>query len=172
MSKKLLIIIILLAIIAVLAINLFNFSNQDFDGKFTMNVPLGKHYSDVAWCLPNGALGCKGEYRPNNDDWDFSKGDIVVYYYNNSLLIEGESNALQHALNGLTTSYLYQLSQNDDLIVLTNDIGMSNMPPFLVGKSNYDGSEVVFVGGDNPDDLKHYANTIKFSSDNFNNVKN
>ena len=34
MSKKLLIIIILLAIIAVLAINLFNFSNQDFDGKF------------------------------------------------------------------------------------------------------------------------------------------
>ena len=163
MNKKVLIVIVILGVILLFAFSSLISANQDFDGKFTMNVPLGNHYSDVAWCLPNGALGCKGEYREDNAGCDIENGDIVVYYYNNSLLAEGESNALEHALNGLTTSYLYQFDSRDgDLYILTNDIGMNALPPFLAGKSNDDGSEVVFVGGTSLNDVKHFAATIEF----------
>ena len=93
---------------------------------------------------------------------DIEKGDIVVYYYNNSLLLGGESNTLEHVLNGLTTSYLYQASKEGDLMILTNDEDMTKMPPYLEGKSSENGDEVVFVGGRSLNDVKHYANTIEF----------
>ena len=86
----------------------------------------------------------------------------MVYYYNNSLLLGGESNTLEHVLNGLTTSYLYQASKEGDLMILTNDEDMTKMPPYLAGKSSENGDEVVFVGGRSLNDVKHYANTIEF----------
>ena len=163
MNKKVLSIIIIVAVIVLMAQFVMALSNQDFDGHFSMNVPFAKHYSDTAYCWPNGGLGCKCEYWEDNAGCDIENGDIVVYYYNNSLLSEGESNALEHAIRGLTTSYLYKMAQNSgDLIILTNDLDMTKMPPFLAGKSTPDGDEVVFVGGRNLDDVKHYANTIKF----------
>lgn len=87
---------------------------------------------------------------------------IVVYYYNNSLLSQGESNALEHSLNVLTKSYLFQPQQDSDFIILTNDVGMKAVPSYLAGVSNDDGSEVVFVGGRNLNDVKHYASTVEF----------
>ena len=164
MNKKVLLIIIIIAIV----FSIFQFgmihSSQDFDGHFTMDIPLGDHYSDVAWCRANGALGCKGEYWEDNAGCELDDGEMVVYYYNNSLLVEGESNAWQHAVNDLTTSYLYEIYQNDgNSLILTTDIDMRNMPPYLVGKVDNDGSEAVFVGSRNLDDAMHYANTIEFS---------
>lgn len=139
-------------------------STQDFDGHFTMKVPLGEHYRDVAWCLPNGALGCACEYREKDSSCEVTEGEMVVYYYNDSQLVEGESNAWQHAVNDLNKSYLYQIQPNDgNLLILTNDIGMRSMPPYLVGMPSDDKSEAVFVGGYNLEDLKNSANTIKFN---------
>lgn len=162
MGKKILTIIVI-AFIALLALGSFNFASQDFDGLFTMEVPLGQHYSNFAWCWSNGALGCLNEYREDNAGCYIENGDMVIYYYNNSCLVDNEANAYEHALNALTTSYLYEYKGNDgDLIVLTNDIGMKAMPPYLVGKSSDDGSEIVFVGGKNLDDIKKYADTIEF----------
>lgn len=105
MNKKLLIaiVVLILIIISLIAMISFNLSSQGFDGHFTMDVPLGTHYSDVAWCRVNGGLGCECEYWEDNDDGIISEGDFVVYYYNNSLLVDGESNALDHAINDLTT---------------------------------------------------------------------
>ena len=138
-------------------------STYDFEGLFTIDLPMGQEYSNVAWCHPNGALGCKNEYWEKDAGCEIDGSEKVIYYYDNSLVCEGESNAWGHAINDLTTSYLYKVYQNDgELIVLTNDIGMRNMPPYLVGKVNDDGSEVVFVGGHNLDDLKKCASTIKF----------
>ena len=57
MNKKVLVIIIILAIVSLMAVFALNTSNQDFDGHFAMDVPLGKHYSDVAYCRPNGGAG-------------------------------------------------------------------------------------------------------------------
>ena len=163
MNKKVLVIIIILAIVAVVFVFAPNPSNQDFDGYFTMDVPLGKHYSDVAYCRANGGLGCKCEYWEDNAGCDILDGDIVVYYYNNSLLTGQESDVFEHAINGLTTSYMFQLiSRDGDLFILAGDGDMSGVPSYLAGKSNHDGSEAVFVGGRNLDDVKHYANTIKF----------
>ncbi len=162
MNKKALLIIMILAIISIMAVFAINTSNQDFDGHFTMEVPFGKHYSDVAYCLPSGGLGCKCEYWEDNAGCDIEDGDIVVYYYNNSLLSEGESNAFEHAINGLTTSYFYQAHQDGNLIILTNDLEMRAMPPYLAGKSTDDGDGVVFVGGRNLNDVKRYANSIEF----------
>lgn len=162
MNKKVLVIIMILAIVTLTAIFALTASNQDFDGHFTMDVPLGKHYRDVAYCLPSGGLGCKCEYWEDNAGCYIEDGDIVVYYYNNSLLSEGESNAFEHAINGLTTSYLYKAHQDGDLMILTNDIDMKALPPYLAGKSTESGDEIVFVGGRNLDDVKHYANTIEF----------
>ena len=138
-------------------------STYDFDGLFAMDVPAGQHYSDVAWCRANGALGCAREYWEDNAGCEIDGNEFVVYYYNNSQLVEGESNAWQHAINDLTGSYLYTVYQDDgDSIILTNDIGMRNMPQYLVGKVNGDGSKVVFVGGYDLDDLKKYADSIEF----------
>ena len=94
---------------------------------------------------------------------ELEQDDIIVCYYNDSYLVEGESNAWQHAVNGLTTSYFYQVVQDDgNLLVLTNDIGMKMMPPYLVGVKNNDGSKAVFVGGYHLDNLKNYANSVEF----------
>ena len=138
-------------------------SSQDFDGNFTMDVGFGKHYEDVSWCRPNGALGCAGEYWEDDAGCDLEENDIVVYYYDNSLLVDGESNAWQHAVNDLTMSYLYEIVQDDgDLVVLKTDIYMHNTAPYLVGKSNADGSKAVFIGGYHPDELKKYADSVEF----------
>lgn len=161
MGKKIILFGVLVLVFLVLLS--FNFANQDFDGKFTMNVPIGTHYSDTAYCLPNGKLGCVGEYWPDNSDCVIDDGDIVVFYYNNSLLQDGEANAYEHALGTLTNSYLYHLEQRDgDLIILTNSIEMQNLPPYLAGKVSGGGNEVVFVGGKNLNDVKRYANSIEF----------
>lgn len=138
-------------------------STYDFDGLFTVDLPIGQEYWNVAWCHPNGSLGCKNEYWEKDAGCEINGDEIVIYYYDDSLLSDGESSAWQHAINDLTNSYFYEVNQNDgNLVVLTNDIGMRNMPPYLVGKVNNEGSKVVFVGGHNLDDLKKCANTVKF----------
>ena len=164
MNKKVFVIAVILAIISLIVLfTIFHSSTQDFDGHFTMEIPSGTHYSDVAWCWANGALGCKGEYWDDDSDCVIGEKDIVVYYYNNSLLGDGESNAFEHAVNGLNTSYLFKIYQYDgDLIILTNDLGMRRVPTFLVGKSSETGDEAVFVGGRDLDYVKHYADTIEF----------
>ena len=162
-KKALLIIIIIVAIISLVSINSIQSSRQDFDGLFEMNVPMGIHYRDIAYCLPNGRLGCVKEYWDENSGCDMSKGEIVIYYYDDSCLSGGESNTLDHAINTLTTSYFYKFNQNDGkLMILTNDLGSKNMPPYIVGVSNDDDSKVVFVGGYDLNDLKYYANSIEF----------
>lgn len=163
MNKKILAAIIILSIVSLMCVFSISMSAKNFDGHFTMNVPMGKQYRDIAYCLPNGGLGSIAEYWDVNTNCEIEDGDIVIYYYNNSLLSDGESSAWQHALNGLTTSYLYQRAPDDgNLVILTNDIDMKGMPPYLAGKSNEDGSEAVFVGGRNLNDVKLYANTIEF----------
>ena len=93
-------------------------STQNFDGLFTMDVPIGQHYNNDGWCWASG---------------------------------------------GLNTSYMYHINQNDgNFFVLTNDIGMRNIPPYLVGVANDDGSEVVFVGGYNLNDLIKRADSVEF----------
>ena len=163
MNKKvILILIIIMAFISMVAVTSIK-STQDFDGLFSMNIPIGQHFMDVAYCLPNGALGCSREYLDEDTGCELEQDDIIVCYYNDSYLVEGESNAWQHAVNGLTTSYFYQVVQDDgNLLVLTNDIGMKMMPPYLVGVKNNDGSKAVFVGGYHLDNLKNYANSVEF----------
>lgn len=163
MNKKVLLIIMIFAVISLAAQFAVSQSNQDFDGHFMMNVPFGKHYRNVEWCHDNGALGCKAEYWDDDNGCVIGEKDIVVYYYNSSLLSQGESNVLEHALNVLTTTYLFQEYQLDgDLIVLTNGLGMRRVPTFMVGKGSESGDEAVFVGGRDLDYVKQYASTIEF----------
>ncbi|MGX8694292.1 MAG: hypothetical protein ACSW71_05225, partial [Methanobrevibacter sp.] len=132
MNKKvILILMIILALTSIMAVTSFK-SNQDFDGLFTMDIPAGQHFTDVAYCLPNGALGCSREYLDDNTGCELEQDDIMIFYYNDSYLVKGESNAWQHAVNDLTTSYFYQVVQDDgNSLVLTNDLGMKVMPPYL-----------------------------------------
>lgn len=163
MNKKvILILIIIMAFIFIMAVTSIK-SSQDFDGLFVMDIPMGEHFTDVAYCLPNGALGCSREYLDDNTGCWLEDDDIMICYYNDSYLAQGESDAWQHAVNGLTTTYLYQIVQDDgNSLVLTNDIGMKMMPPYLVGVKNDDGSKAVFVGGYHLDELKNYANSVEF----------
>lgn len=164
MGKKILLAIVILALISITVVFAFQNNTQDFDGNFAMNVPIGKQYYDIAYCLPNGRLGSTMEYWDANSGCQMTEDEIVVYYYDDSYLVAGENNALEHAINTLTTSYLYKFSQNDgNLMILTNDIGMRNMPPYIVGVVNDDASKVVFVGGYHLDNLKYYANSVKFN---------
>ncbi|WP_407375315.1 hypothetical protein [Methanobrevibacter sp.] len=157
--------IFLVAVIAVLALGSFAFATdepydtQNFGGSFNMTVHLGEVYVPSQ---SNGSLGSVCEYINNNSDGNFRKGDINIYYYNESVLADNETDVLEHALGDLTTTYSYQINQNDDLIILQNDKEMCGIPFFLVGKTN--GNEVVFLGGENMNELTQYANSIKFSN--------
>lgn len=147
------------ALIFIMPIN----STYDFDGIFSVDLPSGRNYWNVAWCHDNGALGCKNEYWDKDAGCEINGDEVVVYYYNNSLIDETESNAYQHAINVLTKTYLYYVYQNDgNSIILKNDLGMNAVPPYLVGKVSEDGNEVVFVGGHQLDDLKKYADSVEF----------
>ena len=138
-------------------------STYDFDGLFTMDLPMGQEYSDMSWCLDNKRLSCAAEYWEKDAGCEIDGDEAVMFYYDDSLLVNGESNAFEHAVNVLTRTYLYKLYQKDgDLLILTNDIDMQNLPKYLVGVSNDDGSKAVFVGGYNLNELKAYASSIKF----------
>lgn len=151
--------VVIVALVILMPLN----STQNFNGLFSMDIPLGQHYSDVSWCKANGALGCAAEYWEDNAGCELDDNEFIVYYYDNSLLVEGESNVWQHAINDLTISYFYKIKEKDgNLVVLTNDIDMQNTPPYLVGISKDDGSEAVFVGGHNLNDLKSRAKSIEF----------
>ncbi len=161
MNKKIFILIlfVIIALVVIMPIT----STQDFDGNFTMEVPFCSHYSNVAWCWANGALGCSDEYWEENAGCDLDENEMVVYYYDDSLLMDGESNAFQHAVNDLTSTYLYEICQNEgNSLVLKTDYSMHNTPKYLAGKVNDDASKVVFVGGQNLDDVMQYADTIEF----------
>ena len=78
-------------------------------------------------------------------------------------MVEGESNTWEHVINNLMGSYLYKFYQKDgNKLILTNDLGMRNVPKYVVGLTNDDGSEVVFVGGYDLNNLKQYVNSIRF----------
>ena len=162
-NKKLLILLIVIIFSSITVINAFSSSNQDFDGLFTMDIPTGQHYSDVAYCKPNGELGSVKEYWEDNSNCEIDKNEIVIYYYDSSLLVECESNTWEHVINNLMGSYLYKFYQKDgNKLILTNDLGMRNVPKYVVGLTNDDGSEVVFVGGYDLNNLKQYVNSIRF----------
>lgn len=163
MNKKVLLIIVLLAIIIFMAQFVVGHPRQDFDGHFTMDVPFNCHYSNVAWCWDGGGLGCRCEYWEDYAGCELSDGEMIVFYYNESLLCDDETSLLRQTINTLNKTYMYQVwPAEGDLMILTNDLDMKNVPPYLVGKESYDGSEIVFVGCRNLDDAKQYANTIEF----------
>ncbi len=138
-------------------------STYDFEGLFTADLPIGQEYSDVSWCHSNKRLSCAAEYWENNAGCEIDGDEAVMFYYDDSLLVNGEQNAYQHAVNVLTKTYLYKFYQKEgNLLILTNDIGMNNLPEYLVGVGNDDGSKAVFVGGYNLEKLKSYASSIKF----------
>ena len=162
-KKKLLLLMVILALVCVTAVNSFATSSQDFDGLFTMDVPLGQHYSDLGWCHSNKPLGCTKQYCEDNSNCVIGEDDFAVYYYDDSQLSVGESNAADHSLYVLTTTFLYDFYQSDgDMIILHNDIGMQNLPEYVVGVRNDDSSKAVFVGGYDLDMLKKYANSVEF----------
>lgn len=140
------------------------YTNQSFDGLFTMEFPLGKEYADISSNWSSGSLGSSREYVVNNSDGNFRQGDINVYYYNTSLLNGNESDLTDHVLGELTATYSYQINQNKDIIILQNDNDMCEIPFFLVGKSSADKREIVFVGGEDLNELTVYADTIEFSN--------
>ena len=162
-NKKLLALSVILVLVGITFVYPILTPTQDFDGLFTMNVPMGKHYWDAAWCHSNKALGCSKEYWDENGDCLIDSDDFVVYYYNDSQVSEMGSNAWQHAVDTLTTTFLYEVYQTDgNLLILHNNVDMRNLPEYLVGVSNDDGSEAVFVGGYDLNMLKSYANSVEF----------
>lgn len=140
------------------------YTNQNFDNLFTMEFPLGKEYVDISSNRSSGSLGSAREYVDNNSDGNLRQGDINIYYYDTSLLNSSQTNLLNHVLDDLTSTYSYQLNQNEtDLIILQNENEMCGMPFFLAGKASDDGSKVVFAGGENLSELEQYVKTIEFS---------
>ena len=164
-KKRWLLLIVILALIAITAVSSFTTATQDFDGLFTMNVPIGEHYSDAAWCYDNKPLGCAKEYLKDDDpNGVIDEDEFAVYYYDNSQVSGGYSNAADYSVHVLTTSFVYNFYQSDgDMLVFYNDIGMTNLPEYVVGVRSDDNSKAVFVGGYDLDMLKSYANSVEFT---------
>ena len=141
----------------------FATATQDFDGLFTMNVPIGEHYSDAVWCYSNKPLGCAKEYLKDDFDGVIDEDEFAVFYYDDSQVAGGYSNAADYSIHVLTTSFVYNFYQSEgDMLVFYNDIGMKNLPEYVVGVRSDDNSKAVFVGGYDLDMLKSYASSVKF----------
>lgn len=157
--------LIIIGIFFIVAFTSFVYSSQDFDGLFTMDVPLGKHYEDQSYCYQNKPLGCAKQYVDANDEnCIIDEDEFAVYYYDDSLVFGSESNVAEHSVHVLTTTFLYEFYGEDgNLLILENQVeGMQNLPLYVVGAINDDGSKVVFVGGYDLNKLKNYAKSVKF----------
>ena len=100
-SKKVFLVIpiVIVALILVMPIS----STYDFDGHFTMDVPLAKHYSDVAWCRPNGALGCAAEYWEDSAGCELDGNEFIVYYVSNFDFQKLEFSELKQLIDSIRT---------------------------------------------------------------------
>lgn len=162
-KKRWILLIVILTLIAITAVSSFATATQDFDGLFTMNVPIGEHYSDAAWCYSNKPLGCAKEYLKDDFDGVIDEDEFAVFYYDDSQVAGGYSNAADYSIHVLTTSFVYNFYQSEgDMLVFYNDIGMKNLPEYVVGVRSDDNSKAVFVGGYDLDMLKSYASSVKF----------
>ena len=156
-KKRWILLIVILTLIAITAVSSFATATQDFDGLFTMN------YSDAAWCYSNKPLGCAKEYLKDDFDGVIDEDEFAVFYYDDSQVAGGYSNAADYSIHVLTTSFVYNFYQSEgDMLVFYNDIGMKNLPEYVVGVRSDDNSKAVFVGGYDLDMLKSYASSVKF----------
>ena len=137
------------------------YSYQNFDDHFCMNIGVGEHYEDVAWCKPCGSLGSTGEYWEQNAGCELNGDEVVIYYYNESALGDYENDVYQHVYFDLTTSYLYDKKYQDGKIIyFENQIDMRNLPKYLACVRH--GNEVVCVGGQSLAKVGQYAQSITF----------
>ncbi len=135
-------------------------SYQSFDDKFYVNTQPGEHYEDVAWCRANGALGCAAEYWEDDAGCEIDGDEVVIYYYNESIIAD-ESSVYEHVKRSLTTTYLYEEQQHKGKIIFfTCTIEMRNMPRYIACVGHND--EVVCVGGNNLDKIEQYAESVTF----------
>lgn len=154
-------IIMLLLLIVVLLTCTFSYSYQNFDDNFHINTDAGEHYENIAWCRANGALGSAAEYWEDNAGCELNGDEVVIYYYNESVINNDENNVYEHVYHDLITTYLYEeMQRKNNLIFFKCKIDMKNMPQYLVLCTEQD--EVVCIGGNNLDKIERYGQSVIF----------
>ena len=164
MKKRYILLFALLGILILLfsPINTAICTYQNFDNQFYVSTQMNEHYEDVSWCKPNGALGCVAEYWEDDAGCELNGDEVAIYYYNESVLLDGESNVYHHVHENLIHSYLYKEQQHQGKNTLfKSTINMRNVPPYLMCVRH--GNKVVCVGGENIDKIKQYSQSVVFN---------
>ena len=127
-----------------------NYGMTDFDQKFQINMPSNAVFTKAE---ANTALGSSVEYDSDN---------VSVYYYE-PLTGAGGEIGMKEIVKTLSI-YQYGNETVDGNITILKDMSSNVENPYgyLVGAESKSG-DVVFIGGDDLNTIKEYADSIEFS---------
>ena len=161
MNKKILaLLIVFIAAISIANIYAVETTNKDFDELFKMDVPSSENFTNP--CVE------ENQYAPDLcANVQFDGENFTIYYYNDSSMssdfdAENITDYLPQMLKS-NSMYLDKPEIDGNLYIWNNSIkGDSSSSNYLVGISSEDATQMVCLEGNNLDDLKTYANTVKF----------
>lgn len=152
MNKKiftlLLICIATISVASVCAVELTK--TNDFDGNFKMNITSSDAVKVLNDSLQDSANG--GNTYQSKSAWTVND-NVSVFYY------DGAMDSIVSTLKS-NTGFTDDPTTDGDLTIFTNPEDADYSFKYLVGVSS--GDKTVFVGCDNLDTAKEYANTITF----------
>lgn len=158
MSKKIFaILIVVMAFVSLASVFAVETTTHDFDGLFNMSVP-----SDEEFVTLDSNITGASVFGYNFNEGDPIGNNIIVYYFNESIVDDNDTNITEYVINTLDENSTFKHpSVEDGFTVLYNQVVQHDGGYMLIA-SNDNETEVVGIVGDNLDDLKTYANSIEF----------
>lgn len=157
MNKKIVtLLIVLIAAVSIASVCAAELTKvNDFDGKFKMNITGNDTVKGLTDSLQNSNNG--GNTYQSQSAWTVNDG-VSVYYYN------GAINSVVSTLKS-NSAFMDNPKVEGNLTILedtTSPEGASYALKYFVGVQSPDNSTTVFVGSNDLNLAKEYANTIGF----------
>lgn len=149
MNKKLFYCLIILAIAVcgasiLSSVSAADLENHDFDGEFSMSVPIGIDFTKTNG---NDSVSYLDEIEP-----------LMVIYYKNSNITEDTA---EDFYTGFTSTGDFVANGEDGKLKMFKSTNESSNMPYCIG--THSNGKIVIIGGEDLNSLKEMAKTIKFN---------
>lgn len=158
MSKKIFsMLIVLLVFVSLASVFAVETTTHDFDGLFNMNVPSNEDFVTIDSNITGASV-----FGYNFNDEDPIGDNIIVYYFNDSIVDDNDTNITEYVINTLDENSTFKHPYVEDGFIILSNQAIQHDGAYMLITSNGNDTEVVGVVGDNLDDLKTYAESIAF----------